>query len=199
VKVAYYFSRDCLNLGLRFIFRLKLQFQGKENLPDSGPCILIANHLSFLDPIVVGMATKRQLHFLARQDLFNNFFFGCWLHAVGVIALKRDKADISALKESIKVLKRGGMVALFPEGTRQEDPKESFSQIKRGFLLLARQSQAPIVVAKIYGSEQALPRGATRIKKGTGIKITLSKPFYIDKEEDEGQTLEHLRRVAASL
>ncbi|MDD5282498.1 MAG: lysophospholipid acyltransferase family protein, partial [Candidatus Omnitrophica bacterium] len=101
-------------LKLFFLFEVK----GRENIPKEGGFILAANHVSYLDPIAVGAACPRTVHFMARDNLFFKPFLKSWLKAVGVIPLKRNAADLSAIKTGLRIVHKAGALALFPEGTR---------------------------------------------------------------------------------
>lgn len=195
----YYISRFIIELILKFGFGIKFKVSGQEFIPKKGACLVISNHLSYLDPLVIGLNCRRILTFMARQDLFDNWFLGAWMKTVGVLAIKRDSADLKSIRNALRVLARGRALAIFPEGSRQEDPNASFRQIKRGFLFLAKNSGAPIVAAKIHGSEKALPKHAKKINPGVEIEVVFSQPFRISKDEDYALALERLEAVLGKM
>ena len=121
------------------------------------------------------------------------------MKSVGVLSVKRDSADLSAMKTAIRALEKGEVLAVFPEGTRMSDPAMSFKEIKRGFILLAKKAGVPIVAAKIYGSEKAIPRDSSKINRGVEIKVFFSQPFTIGEDEDFNQALGRLQTVLAQL
>lgn len=128
---------------------------------------MASNHLSHLDPVVLGVACPRKLNFMARHDLFLNRFFGGLISRLGAFPVRRNTADRSALKEAIERLNRGGGLLLFPEGTRQSagtGDKDSVPQAGIGFL--AAKVDVPVIPAYIKGTQAALPKGARRIKPG---------------------------------
>lgn len=147
-----------------FLFKVLLSFtaEGKENIPKKGGFILASNHVSYLDPIALGVGCPRKLSFIARQDLFFNPLLGRWLSGVDVIPLKRDSADISALKEAIRRVKNGKPVVLFPEGSRRHDGLSGEPRAGIGFL--AAKLGVPVIPAFVSGTEKVLPRHAKFIK-----------------------------------
>jgi 1-acyl-sn-glycerol-3-phosphate acyltransferase len=151
---------------------------GRENFPKKGPCIVAANHVSFLDPVVLGVAAPRKVIFVARDDLFIHPVFRWWLNSCGVIPLKRSSADLSAIKEAMKHLAKGEVLAMFPEGTRKGDnlPDKPFA----GVAFLAAKMNAPVVPAFIQGTDTALPKGAKSVKR-TQVNVRFGKQIRIER------------------
>src|SRR3989338_4704218 len=116
--MTYTVSRFICLLISKFFFRIG--WQGRENIPKKGGFIIASNHVSYLDPVMVGIASPRKLNYMARHDLFLNPVFSRWLFSVGAFPVKRKTEDISALKEAIKRVKEGRGLLLFPEGERVE-------------------------------------------------------------------------------
>jgi 1-acyl-sn-glycerol-3-phosphate acyltransferase len=141
-------------LWIFFSARYGLRVTGQEHVPKRGPFILASNHLSFLDPPLVGMASPRRVSFLARKDLFKGLL-GAYLRAVGVMPVARGEADIGAIREALEKLRRGQGVAIFPEGTRQLSG--TLGTAKRGVGMLAEMAKAPIVPVLVQGTYEALP------------------------------------------
>ncbi len=100
------------------IFKIfyRIRFVGKENLPGEGPVLIVSNHASYIDPICLGLAfPKRQIHFMAKDDLFRMPMLKQLLPRVNAFPVKRESSDRKALKEALKRLKAGEVVAIFPE------------------------------------------------------------------------------------
>jgi 1-acyl-sn-glycerol-3-phosphate acyltransferase len=136
-------------------FRFK--FSGKGYVPTEGPVLLVSNHQSNLDPVLVGIACPRQLKYLARQGLF--FWpFSLWIRSLGAVPIDRDRGALSGIRTTLDLLKKQNAVLVFPEGSRTEDGK--LDVMLPGFCLLARRSGATIVPVGIVGAFDALPRGA---------------------------------------
>src|SRR3989338_2002179 len=117
--MTHYICRFICFLISKIFFRISAQ--GRKNMPKKGGFILASNHVSYLDPVMVGVACPRKLNYMARHDLFSNHFFSFWLYNVGAFPLIRKTGYISALKEAIKRLNDGEGLILFPEGGRVEN------------------------------------------------------------------------------
>lgn len=197
--ISYILSRFIFEVVAKFVFFIKFDVRGQEHIPKKGAFLLVANHLSYMDPVAIGVNCPRILTFMAAKDLFNKRFLGTWMKSVGVIAIKRNSADLKSIRDSLSLLDKGHAVVIFPEGKRRESPQESFRELKRGFLLLAKKSGVPVIAAKIEGSEKAMPRHNNRIKPGSKVNVTFSKPFFIARNEEYGEALKRLEAVLATL
>jgi cytidylate kinase len=164
------FARWLCKVFCETIFRLHPE--GRENVPDDGPLVLICNHQSFLDPVLCGIFIKRPLYFLARDTLFKGLF-GWLIASVNTIPVKRGAADLAAMKTIINKLKRGSGVCLFPEATRSGDGR--ITAFKPGFGLLCRRSGAAVVPVLIDGAFEAWPRHKRLFSPGGHIAIHYGK------------------------
>ncbi len=173
--MVYYISRTIFWLLFKIFFRYRVNYI--ENIPTRGPFIIASNHLSFLDPAAAGCITKKRVSFLARADLLDNVFFKWWATAVGVIPVQRGRFDMSAIKGTLDCLKRGGVVALFPEGTRSKDG--AIKEPKAGVGFVAAKSGAPVVPVFIKGSDKALPAHAMFIRL-KHIEVMVGEPVWPD-------------------
>ena len=138
------------------MFFFRVRSYGRDNIPKTGPFVLISNHQSYLDPMLCGIPIKRRVSFLARETLFRNWFFGRMISSVGTIPVRLGEADISAMRKAIDMLKQGRGVCLFPEGTRSRDGK--ITPFKPGFGLLCRRGKAAVVPVVIDGAFECWPR-----------------------------------------
>lgn len=159
--VNYAFVKFVSWLILRLGFDLDVR--GQHHVPREGSFVVASNHISFMDPVVLGVACPRRLRFMARSDLFGQIILGTFLRAVGVIPLRRGEHDVTAIKTALSTLRKGEAIGLFPEGTRQLTGKLGFA--KRGVGLLAVSAQVPIVPALIQGTFEALPPHAKRFHR----------------------------------
>ncbi|HAJ57823.1 MAG TPA: 1-acyl-sn-glycerol-3-phosphate acyltransferase [Candidatus Omnitrophica bacterium] len=179
----------------RLFFRLRVN--GREHIPKKGAFIIAGNHVSFLDPVVFGVACSRQLNYLARDTLFRNKLFRWLLKAVHVIPLKRNAADIGALKEALRRLKAGQGLLLFPEGTRSTDGRLGPGHHGVGFL--ARKSGVPVVPVYSKGAEIAMPKGSRSIKPAH-IRVVFGMPIDFSKYpeiSDQGIADEIMKQLQA--
>jgi len=129
---------------------------GLRNVPVEGGALLVSNHQSFIDPVVVGIHIRREVHFMARDSLFTNAFFGRLIAAVNAFPVRRGSADLGAIKESLRLLKHGHLVLMFPEGTRTADGR--VQPLLPGMFAIAKKAGVPIVPVLIEGVFKAWPR-----------------------------------------
>jgi len=172
----YYAVRSFLRLFFRLGFGLEVT--GQEHVPARGPCIVSANHLSYLDPPLMGAACPRRLSFMARANLFHDGLLGAFMRGVHVIPLQRGEGDLAAIREAVARLHRGDAVAIFPEGGRQFSGQ--LGTAKRGVGLLAEAAEAPIIPALIQGTFEAFPPGARRLRRAK-IRVAFGAPIPYTK------------------
>lgn len=180
------------------LFRLKVE--GKENIPKRGPFILASNHLSFLDPIALGVASPRKLNFIARHDLFSFRFLGWLIAHVGAFPIKRGRPDLWAIREGLRRLHKGEALVLFPEGTR--NPNGALGEGHSGVGWLALKASVPICPAFIEGTERALPIHAKCIKLKKvyirfGIAIPPQKAVKGTRENSQAVTATVMEAIAS--
>jgi len=129
---------------------------GHENIPSEGAVLIVCNHQSHFDPPLVGMATRRRLNYMARETLFRFTPLGWLMRTLDAFPIDQEGTGISGIKESLRRLKRGEMLLVFPEGTRSHDGE--IARLRPGFTALAERSKAAIVPAAIEGAFAAWPR-----------------------------------------
>jgi 1-acyl-sn-glycerol-3-phosphate acyltransferase len=146
--VQWFFSTLLVAIG-------GLRVTGRRNVPPTGAAILVSNHLSHLDVLVLAILLDRPLNFVARSTLF--FFpLGTFIRSLGAFPIQRDGIGAQGMKETLRRLKRGGIVTLFPEGTRTRDGE--LGALKSGIALLATRAGVPILPVAIAGTFEAWPR-----------------------------------------
>ena len=131
----------------KVIYRMKIV--GKNNIPKEGPIIICGNHRSFLDPPLIVVTCGRKSRFLAKEELTKNKFLAFLGYIFDAILVKRDSKEVTAIKESLKTLKDGNCLALFPEGTR--NGLEKGEKVKDGAAFFAVRSGAKVVPCGIKG------------------------------------------------
>ena len=139
--ILYRVARVLSNLIFPLIFRLR--FEGKEHLPSSGGYIMASNHVSLFDPLFVAMAMPTQVHFMAKAELFRNPLLGWLLKGLGAFPVERGKGDSGALDHSVNILRQGGTLGIFPEGTRSKDGNPL--RPKSGAALIAKMTGADVL------------------------------------------------------
>jgi 1-acyl-sn-glycerol-3-phosphate acyltransferase len=159
---------------------------GAENMIEEGPCIIAANHCSYLDPPLVGVACKRAIHYLARKSLLDVPVLGPVLPELNVIPVDQKNADRSALMGAIRVVRNGGAVLIFPEGTRSPDGKLQPAQ--PGIGMIVAKTCAPVVPVRISGSFAAFPRGASWPRLAP-VQVSVGPAVYFEGSEAEERDL----------
>jgi len=151
----------------------RFRYTGRGRVPATGSVLLVSNHQSYLDPLLISIACPRQLRALARHQLF--FWpLGWVIRTLGAVPIDRERGAISGIKATLKLLKDGDALIVFPEGTRT--PHGKLQSMQPGFCMLARRSGATIVPVTIDGAFAAMPRGSA-IPRPTPITLTFGQPI----------------------
>jgi len=150
---------------------------GQQHLPADGAFLVAGNHVSFLDPPLIGVHVPRQLAFFARKTLWKPGIAAWWLDAVGTIPVDRDGGqDVSALKRVLRTLKENKGLILFPEGTRS--PDGTIQEPKSGVGFIVCKSQVPVVPARIFGTFEAFGRGMKFPRLGVPVTVVFGPPLH---------------------
>lgn len=149
---------------------------GRENLPKDTNFIVASNHISNLDPFIVGISAKRRFSYMAKEELFENKIGGFILKSLYAYPIKRFAADAGALRITLKRLKKGETVVLFPEGTRIEKNKN----IEAGIGFIAVKSGLPVIPVHLEGTNMVLRPKAKWLKRHP-VKVTFGRPIPIDR------------------
>lgn len=160
MTLAYRFTTTLLFILFKIFFRFKII--NIEKVPEKGGVIVVSNHVSHLDPLVIGAAIrKRQSTFMAKRGLFKIPLVGAFVKTFS-FPVDRDTPQPSTIKEAVRRLKKGELIVMFPEGGRSKDG--SLLDAKRGTGLIAALSGAKVIPAYIDGTDTALPAGAKFIR-----------------------------------
>jgi 1-acyl-sn-glycerol-3-phosphate acyltransferase len=147
---------------------------GHEHVPSEGGVLICSNHQSYLDPVLVGLGFTRPCNYLARDTLFRFGPFGWLIGFVNAIPIDREGGGLRGLKETLKRLKSGEMVLIFPEGTRTYDGE--ISPLKPGFLVLARRGRVPLLPVAVDGAFDAWPRNAL-LPRPSVVRVCIGEPI----------------------
>ena len=183
---------------LVFFSGIKVTVSGLENVPKDRAVILAANHQGAADILFVLAFMPITFRFAVKKELFKLPIFGWYLRHAGYFSIDR-KVILSAyrtVEKIIEIIKFGGSVLIFPEGTRTRTGQ--LGKFKRGSLLAALKSGAPIVPIAISGSFHILPRG-TGLIHNHPVKITVGKPIYITSEEDYDNKVTEVHNVIGGM
>jgi 1-acyl-sn-glycerol-3-phosphate acyltransferase len=157
----------------------RLRVCGRENLIEEGSAILASNHVSYLDPPLVAVSCRNEIHFLARKTLFERPVIGPLIANLNAFPVDRDRGDVAAVRAVLQLLKSGKRVLVFPEGTRSSDG--NLQPARAGVGLIIAKSLAPVVPIRIFGSYAALPRsGGIRF---VPITVVVGKPILFTKQD----------------
>ncbi len=152
---AYQFHYHLARLIAKTLFAYKVVH--RERIIEAGGAILAMNHQSYLDPPLAGIACRREIHYLARKTLLDWPIFGRIFPKLNVIPVDQERADMSALKNVIKIVRAGECTVVFPEGSRTLDGELQPAQ--PGLGLVIAKTLAPVVPMRIFGAFEAFPRG----------------------------------------
>lgn len=158
------------------------EVRGRQHVPARGGVIVASNHVSFWDPPMVGAATSRELHFLAKSELFRTPVLGPLIASVNAIPIRRGMADLTGMARALEVLKRGDALLMFPEGTRIRGGE--LGAARPGVGMLAVHSDAHIVPAYISGSDRPRDWWLRRTRVRVWFGVARHWKSYIDPEAD---------------
>ncbi len=165
-----------------FCTLLKYRAYGRENIPRHGGVLIVSNHQSYMDPLLIGVGIPRQIHIMARESLFYKSVWFRWLiESLNAFPLKEGGRDSAGgLKEAIKRLTSGNVVLVFPEGTRTWDG--TIGELHPGVELIAHRSGSPVIPAVIHGAFEAWPR-TRKMFWFRPIRVAFGSPLYWDGSE----------------
>lgn len=171
------FSRKILVAVLVAFFRVKLRcrVQGLENVPRTGALLVVANHLSNTDPPLLGTIFRRKVSFIGKEELFRQPLIGYCLRKLGGFPVRRGKIDLKAMRRVYRELAAGGVLVMFPEGTRSKSG--GLGVAYRGAAQIAVHAGVPVLPVAISGTE-VLDRLRGWFKR-PGVVINIGQPFYL--------------------
>lgn len=160
-----------------------LKVAGLENIPRHGGALIVSNHQSNLDPILLNTQLRRPLGFLAKSELFETRVLSRLLRSVGVIPVHQGVPDVAAMRASIKHLRAGHLLSVYPEGSRTHDGK--IARMEKGIALIDQRAHVPVIPAVIVGAYEAWPWNRTIPRAGT-VRMDIGAPMQrADLSTDE--------------
>ncbi|UII26522.1 1-acyl-sn-glycerol-3-phosphate acyltransferase [Fulvivirga maritima] len=185
----------------RFYTRVKMRhlrsITGVENLPESGPFIVVANHSSYVDHYFIGALFKHlynsKVFFLTKKESFQSWWDKLWLKSANAIPVDREKPDIAAFKTMLKVLGEKNILVIYPEGTR--GPGDEMLPFKSGAFRIASKMRVPIVPIGLVGVHKIMSREETKFSKEKA-SLNIGKPISIDsiKQLSASELMEYTRQ-----
>jgi 1-acyl-sn-glycerol-3-phosphate acyltransferase len=179
---------------------LRRRVHGAEHVPPRGAVIIASNHISNLDPPLVGTAIWRPFAFMAKEELFHNRFFGAFIRRLYAFPVRRGAPDRAALKQALDLLGRGWGLVMFPEGTRSEDGE--LKEPEMGVGMIALRSGVPVIPAYVTGTDQVMPKGGgirlarVAITFGPPLRFTATEGEKPGREEYEAAAREIMAAIA---
>ena len=173
-RIVYEMTRTLISLIVA-IRVTTIRVYGADNVPDSGPVLLVSNHESNLDPLVLGWATPRPLNVPGKIELFRVPILRWLITQLGCYPVDREGHDSVSLRKSLTVLRRNRVLAVFPEGTRSRTG--TVGDFSPTLTRLALREQCPVIPVAIRGTARVLPAGALAPKLAQTITVTFGAPL----------------------
>ncbi len=183
MRLHYRLTRSIVLAFARIVFGFRTR--GSENIPTEGPVVVACNHISYWDPALVSVGMRREVHFLAKEELFENRFLGSLIRALNSIPVPRGALGLGAFGAASKVLASGGALVIFPEGTRSLTGE--LREARPGVGLIATRAGAQVVPAYVTGSAN-MGEAAARKRK---LEVAYGSPI----EPGEERTSEAYREI----
>jgi 1-acyl-sn-glycerol-3-phosphate acyltransferase len=177
-KAVYAFARGNLWFWAKLLFRFRVE--GASNIPRKGPLLIASNHVSHLDPPLVGLAVPRTVFHMAKKELFVVKPLMWFMRTIGTIMVDRGQGS-QALEDALRYFEKGECIIIFPEGTRS--PNGILGKGRSGAIVIAIRADCPITPAVIIGSEKAMTKGSKLIKL-VPVLVRFGKTYKIEYEGD---------------
>lgn len=168
---------------------VRLRVEGLHHVPATGPVMVVANHASFVDPIVLGSAFPRRITFMITRPIYKLRRLTWFYYLMGTIPVAPEIPDPGAMKSALRVLHAGGIVGIFPEGQRM--PDGNLGEGKAGAALLAARTGVPVVPAAIVGAHAVMPVGAA-FPRPRPVKVVFGSPIRFPAVTTRRPTREQL-------
>jgi 1-acyl-sn-glycerol-3-phosphate acyltransferase len=159
-----------------------MRVTGIENIPHTGPVLLVCNHISLADPPVLMAYCKRHVHFMVKSELFSQFPLSILMPPGDPIKVNRDKLDRTALRDAERYLKAGEIVAIYAEGTRNRTG--AMQEARAGVVFIAQRTGAPMVPVAVSGTERVFGKRFPWYRRAR-IQLAFGRPFTIADLSDD--------------
>ncbi|MDF9407372.1 1-acyl-sn-glycerol-3-phosphate acyltransferase [Pelotomaculum isophthalicicum JI] len=186
----------------RFVCRIVLavlrrwEIHGLSNLPAEGGLVLVSNHTSYWDPVIVGCAINRRINYMAKSELFDIPLLSTFIRAVGTFPVRRDQLDRTAIRTAMKLLEEGQIVGVFPEGTRSRTGE--LLKPHPGAAMLALKAGVPFLPVAIKGSRGFFGKVRVNIGKPVFYK-TDAKTSRADMEKVSNSIMDQIAELLDKL
>jgi len=173
VSLVYYAGRFLTRMLLLLLTHWRVK--GRENIPEQGPLLIVANHINLADPPILGVSIRRKVMFMAKEELFRSRFSRYIIRNFGAFPVHRGQLDRRALRQAEQLLARGWALVMFPEGRRSNN-----AQLQTAFpgsALIALRSGVPILPAGITGTENI--KGIGWLFRRPQVTVNIGYPFSL--------------------
>lgn len=187
--------------GLRVFFGIvfhtiwPLRIEGAENIPREGAGIIVCNHLSLVDPFVVGYGANRLVSFMGKEELFRTPVLGYVIRKVGAFPVDRSRRDPASMRTALSVLKSGELLGMFPEGTRSTTGE--MLEMRAGAARLAARTRTPIIPAAVINTNRGMPPG--KIIRPARIGVRFGESFELTELYDRNDKGEAMERALTTI
>jgi len=155
---------------------IDLKVHRKHHVPRTGGVLLVANHQSFLDPVLIAVQLDRPVSFLAKSELFENRYLKWLITNLHAFPVRQGKGDVRAIKETVERLQEGHVLNVYPEGHRTEDGE--LGVVQPGIALMIRKAGVPIVPVAIIGSFNSWPR-SVKLPRAGHVRVLYGPPIDV--------------------
>jgi len=176
MRLYYRFARLCCQLF--YVLFCRGRAVGTRHVPATGGVLLIANHQSYLDPVICTLALPRECSYMAKAPLFTHRLFRRLIESLNAFPVKEETADVGAIKESLRRLRAGKALVIYPEGQRTFTGQ--IGSMFEGALLVARRAKVPVVPTLIEGAFEAWPRWQRLPRRGW-LVVAYGRPIPPDE------------------
>jgi len=184
-----------------FVALFRVRVFGQDNVPPEGGVLILSNHQSYLDPVLLGLGLERPVSYMARRSLFRNRAFAWLISALNAFPVTRGGRDVRAMREAVGRLREGWCLVVFPEGTRTSDGR--IGRLHAGVLSIAERAGVPVVPAVVEGAFGAWPRNGP--PRPHPIDVAYGRPILAgerggrSREELAGRIREEMLRLQEAL
>ncbi len=181
----YNFAKKAVWCVFKPIF--KIEITGFDNIPEDSNAIICANHISMLDPVIIGISIKRQIFYMTKREMYKNKFLAFLLLKLGTFPIDREGADLSAIKKSLKILKQKNLLGIFPEGTRVKT--RDIENAKPGIGMICIKGKSPVIPIYIDATYKFFSK----------VKITVGKPLDFSDMYGQKLALEDYQNISKTI
>lgn len=170
---AYYTGKFLTRMLLFLLAHWRVR--GRENMPEQGPLLIVANHINLADPPILAVSIRRKAMFMAKEELFRSRFSRFFMRNFGAFPVRRGQLDRGALRRAEQLLAQGSALIMFPEGQRSKNAQ--LQPAFAGSALVAVRSDVPILPVGISGTEKI--KGRAWLFRRPRVTINIGHPFYL--------------------